>query len=279
MYFLFQILCDSSHNHSSDAFKGIEPLEKTLFHSFDNDDDHHHLENQGCPGQEHHVGENGYHDDDEVDHDNHNGDDDHENDHDNDEDHKDRHSGTMHNHKRRKRHIDVDRMVHDHEYKYHEDEPFCCMLWMKMVFMSGFTLSQFTVNNFGDKMNVLKYNIRALIISGMIASGAIHVEVFAIAYFIVAYTSTSMFLLLTSHVLESLDVHTDHWKWRLIGGICFQINWSISRLLADVIVLLSNEWNTVISVITIFIGMVLQGLRFLLQSNQFECFSHCLFHP
>lgn len=46
---------------------------------------------------------------------------------------------------------------------------------------------------------------------------------------------------------------TEEWKWRLVAGLAFQFNWSTSRLLADVIVYLSNDWTTVISLISIMI--------------------------
>ena len=45
-----------------------------------------------------------------------------------------------------------------------------------------------------------------------------------------------------------------NWKWRLIGGLCFYFNWSTARLLAILIVYISNEWNTVLLLMTIYIG-------------------------
>ena len=65
---------------------------------------------------------------------------------------------------------------------YEDEEDFCCMLWLQIVFMGGFALSQFLVNIFQDKFLVLKCCIRVLIISGLIASGANNVYLFAIAW-------------------------------------------------------------------------------------------------
>lgn len=45
----------------------------------------------------------------------------------------------------------------------------------------------------------------------------------------------------------------DEWKWRLMAGLAFQFNWSTGRMLADLIVFLSNEWTTVISMISIIV--------------------------
>ena len=67
-------------------------------------------------------------------------------------------------------------------HKYEEEEPFCCVLWLQIVFMGGFALSQFLVNVFENKFFVLKCCIRVLVISGLIASGAGNVYLFAIAW-------------------------------------------------------------------------------------------------
>ena len=64
---------------------------------------------------------------------------------------------------------------------YEDEEDFCCMLWLQVVFMGGFALSQFLVNIFQNKFLVLKCCIRVLVISGLIASGASNVYLFAIA--------------------------------------------------------------------------------------------------
>ena len=67
-------------------------------------------------------------------------------------------------------------------HKYEEEEPFCCVVWLQIVFMGGFALSQFLVNVFENKFFVLKCCIRVLVISGLIASGAGNVYLFAIAW-------------------------------------------------------------------------------------------------
>jgi hypothetical protein len=73
---------------------------------------------------------------------------------------------------------------HEHEHEneqeqehqhYNADEPFCCMMWLKVVFFSGFAFGQFSLGFAADKYgrwNILKLNVRVLILAGMIASSA-----------------------------------------------------------------------------------------------------------
>ena len=64
------------------------------------------------------------------------------------------------------------------EFKYHHyehEEPFCCMMCLKIVFLSGFALSQFSIGSVIEKFGTwatLRFATKALIISGMIASNA-----------------------------------------------------------------------------------------------------------
>lgn len=228
------ILQHSCQNQTNNHFPGSEPLKKTLYHSFDPESQeenggHSHIGNQFC-------------------------------------------NDTEENH------------------KYEDEEDFCCMLWMQIVFMGGFALSQFLVNIFENKFFVLKCCIRVLVVSGLLAAGANNVYLFAIAWFIVAFTSSATYLLVISHVLEALDEQAiissstnttgteesqqqqqtiHNWKWRLIGGLCFHFNWSISRLLAILIVFLNNEWNTVLLAITIYIAVAYFCLEYLIWNDDF----------
>lgn len=58
-----------------------------------------------------------------------------------------------------------------------------------------------------------------------------NVYLFAIAWFWVAFMSSSTYLIVFCQFMEALD-STEVWTWRLIGGLAFQFNWSISRFLA-----------------------------------------------
>ena len=58
-----------------------------------------------------------------------------------------------------------------------------------------------------------------------------NVYLFGIAWFWVAFTSSSTYLIVFCQFMEALD-STEVWTWRLIGGLAFQFNWSISRFLA-----------------------------------------------
>ena len=65
--------------------------------------------------------------------------------------------------------------VPDVKKNYLHDEPFCCMMWLKMVFMAGFTLSQFSIGYFCDAIGLwrcLRISIKSLIICGMITYNA-----------------------------------------------------------------------------------------------------------
>ena len=58
---------------------------------------------------------------------------------------------------------------------YEDEEPFCCVLWLKIVFLSGFALSQFSIGSIVEKFGswaTLRFAAKTLIISGMIASNA-----------------------------------------------------------------------------------------------------------
>jgi len=235
-----EIITNNCNRSDTSNFKGVDTLNITLYHSFDPEahtGGHHHS---------HHVPYH-KHSADLVDRDDHNDHDDHD-DHGYHNDHND--------------HIDNSRYEQDGtekcEFKshHHEDEePFCCMMWLKMVFLSGFALSQFSIGSVIEKFgtwSTLRFCIKAVIISGMIASNAGNVYIFASAWFLVAYMSSSTFLVVFCKFMEALD-STEVWEWRLIGGLAFQFNWSISRLLADLIVYLSNDWITVLFVITILI--------------------------
>ena len=60
-------------------------------------------------------------------------------------------------------------------HHYEHEEPFCCMMWLKIVFLSGFALSQFSIGSVIEKFGTwatLRFATKALIISGMIASNA-----------------------------------------------------------------------------------------------------------
>ena len=60
-------------------------------------------------------------------------------------------------------------------YYYEDEEPFCCVMWLKIVFLSGFALSQFSVGSIVQKFGswtTLRFAAKTLIISGMIASNA-----------------------------------------------------------------------------------------------------------
>ena len=62
-----------------------------------------------------------------------------------------------------------------HSHHYEDEEPFCCMMWLKIVFLSGFALSQFSIGSVIEKFGTwatLRFATKALIISGMIASNA-----------------------------------------------------------------------------------------------------------
>ena len=62
-----------------------------------------------------------------------------------------------------------------HSHHYEDEEPFCCMMWLKIVFLSGFALSQFSIGSVTEKFGTwaaLRFATKALIISGMIASNA-----------------------------------------------------------------------------------------------------------
>ena len=53
------------------------------------------------------------------------------------------------------------------------------------------------------------------------------------------------------------------------GGLCFQMNWSISRFLADVIVYFSYDWTTVLIAITVFVATSYFCLECLIWEEQF----------
>ena len=60
-------------------------------------------------------------------------------------------------------------------HHYEHEEPFCCMMWLKIVFLSGFALSQFSIGSVVEKFGtwaILRFATKALIMSGMIASNA-----------------------------------------------------------------------------------------------------------
>ena len=75
-------------------------------------------------------------------------------------------------------------------------------------------------------------------------------------WFFVAFSSTSIFLLTVTQVLENLDEFIDDWKVRLIIGCAFQMSWNVGRLLSNITVYACNDWMTVILFLTMCIAMV-----------------------
>ena len=187
--------CHLNHSH----FKGLDPLEVTLYHTFDPQ------AKQPCPDEDH----------------------------------------------------------HDH---YHdEEEPFCCMMSLKMVFMAGYAVGQMVMALISDRVvsqwTCLRCLIKGLILSGMLCSVTTNLHCFAICWFVLAVTASSTFLIVATHLLQRLENQEVEWKGRFLAGLLFQLNWTSSRFLANVIVYFSSHWITVISIITILVSVAYFGLE------------------
>lgn len=143
--------CNLTSLNESNQFQGLDPLKITLYHTFDTEAQellneaqekrqakgHDHKHEQDEHGHEHEQDEHG-----------------HEHEHEHENECSDGNHGIHHHH-------------HDH------DEPFCCMLWLKMVFMAGFAVSQFSAGMASDIFGIwstLRFCCQSLIVSGLLAS-------------------------------------------------------------------------------------------------------------
>ena len=140
------------------------------------------------------------------------------------------------------------------------EQPFCGLIWVKLVFFCGFAASQFSMGFLADRFgpyNLLGPLVKLLIFSGIAATLANTIYFFCLMWFLVAFTSTSVYLLTVSQVLENLDEHIDDWKWRLIIGCGFQMSWTVGRILSNITVYVFDDWISVITFLTIAIISVL----------------------
>ena len=140
------------------------------------------------------------------------------------------------------------------------EQPFCGLIWVKLVFFCGFAASQFSMGFLADRFgpyNCLKIMVKLLIFSGITATLASTIYFFCLMWFLVAFTSTSVYLLTVSQVLENLDEHIEDWKWRLIIGCAFQMSWTVGRILSNITVYVFDDWISVITCLTIAIISVL----------------------
>jgi len=157
----------------------------------------------------------------------------------------------------------------DFDLECDQEEPFCGLIWVKLVFFIGFAASQFSVGFFADRFgpyNLLKLDLRILLVSGIGATISGNVYIFCATWFFVAFASTSVFLLTVSSVLENLDEHINDWKWRLIIGCMYQMSWNVGRYLSNITVYACSEWFTV----KLFLIMLLAMILFTLEKHIFE---------
>ena len=140
------------------------------------------------------------------------------------------------------------------------EEPFCGLIWVKLVPFCGFAASQFSMGFLADRFgpyNFLRPLVKLLIFSGIAATLANTIYFFCFMWFWVAFASTAVYLLTVTQVLEKLDEHIEDWKWRLIIGCAFQNAWTVGRILSNITVYAFNDWITVMTFLTIAIILVL----------------------
>ena len=138
------------------------------------------------------------------------------------------------------------------------------MLWIKSTFFSGFAIGQFSLGflaqRFGN-MKVLRWMVKSSIIFGAASTLALNIEVFCILWFLVAFFSTSSYLLMVSPVLETIEMKTNDWKWRLVIGILFQFSWTFGRLMTNLTATLFTTWTTVVLFMVVILGTIYFSLE------------------
>lgn len=136
--------CNLTSLNESNQFQGISPLQVTLYHTFDPKSQEKPVHNEAQDRDKRHIHpEEHVHKEESI----------HQNDHGHEEECIDPNHGTQHQH--------------------HNVEPFCCMLWLKMVFMAGFALSQFSCGVISATFSlgsILRSFSQSLIVCGLLAS-------------------------------------------------------------------------------------------------------------
>jgi len=138
-------------------------------------------------------------------------------------------------------------------------EPFCGLVWVKVVFFFGFAASHFSMGFLADyfgNWKMMKLATKALIVSGIGVTLSHNIYIFTVLWSILAYFATSSYLLLSGPILETTDRVTSNWKWRLVAGVLFQVSWTVGRLFCNFVVFVSETWVSVILVLTVILLLV-----------------------
>lgn len=165
-----------------------------------------------------------------------------------------------------------------YDVETHEYGTFCPLVWVKVIFFLGFAASHFTFGFWAQKfgnLNVLKWSVKATVFFAISSTLAYNIYIFYFIWFLVGYFSTASYLLTASPVLENVAEKNSDWKWRLVIGVFFQMSWTLSRLISNLVVAISSSWITVVLTLVAFACLTFFSLEklawkeeFLIQSEQ-----------
>ena len=168
--------------------------------------------------------------------------------------------------------------AHPHEHGHHhhvhgKNDPFCCMMGLKLGFFAGFAFGQIFFGVLADRIGrhlTLKLVTKTLIIASLIASNTGRCEepnkyVFGTFYFIVGAASAASFLIVFTIVLEEIDEGEEvcdapdgshWWSSRLFVGILMTVAWNLARIFGTVLCRLCSDWELVLNITAISICVV-----------------------